>query len=271
MDYTTLEYRVEDGIATITLQRPDKGNAVNSSMSRELPKVWAAFEQDRSARVAIITGAGERAFCVGADLADLPATDGEGAEATLNSIRWSPLQNQVSKPVICAVNGMAVGGGLHFVAESDMVIAADHATFFDTHVKVGLVAGLEPVVLARRMPLEAVMRLALTGGAERFSAQRARELGLVGEVVPASELQAAARALAASVCRHSPTALARSKRAIWQSKELGLSEALQFAWNQIAEHIGHPDSVEGGRAFLERREPRWAEYAVDRTDAGDDA
>lgn len=257
MDYATLQYAVTDGIATITLQRPEKGNAINSRMSEELPAVWGAFEADASARVAIITGAGERAFCVGADLADRPGTDAEGHDASLKSIRWTSLQNDVSKPVICAVNGMAVGGGLHFVAESDMVIAAEHATFFDTHVKVGLVSGLEPVVLARRMPLEAVMRLALTGGAERLSAHRARELGLVGEVVPADQLSSAAYALALSVRDHSPAALARTKRAIWQSKELGLHDALQFAWREIAEHIGHPDVEEGARAFLERRSPRW--------------
>lgn len=257
MDYTTLDYVVEDGIATITIQRPEKGNAVNSRMSEELPHVWASFESDSSARVAIITGAGERAFCVGADLADRPKTDAEGGNASLQSIRWTSLQNDVSKPVICAVNGMAVGGGLHFVAESDMVIAADHATFFDTHVKVGLVSGLEPVVLARRMPLEAVMRLALTGGAERLSAQRACELGLVGEVVPGDQLLAAAVKLAQSVRDHSPAALARTKRAIWQSKELGLHDALHFAWHEILLHMGHPDMEEGARAFLERRTPQW--------------
>jgi len=116
------------------------------------------------------------------------------------------------------------------------------------------------VVLARRMPLEAVMRLALTGGAERLDAWRARELGLVGEVVPGTELAAAARALAAKVRDHSPAALARTKRAIWQSKELGLQAALEFAWREIAAHIAHPDFTEGGRAFLERRPPHWAPY-----------
>lgn len=261
MNFETLNYAVDGGIATITLNRPDAHNAVNRRMSQELPEVWALFENDPEARVAIVTGAGERAFCSGADLADPPTTDAEGSAATLASIRWTSLQNDVWKPVICAVNGMAVGGGLHFVAESDMVIAAEHATFFDTHVKVGLVAGLEPVVLARRMPLDAVMRMALTGGKERLDAHRAHQLGLVGEVVPGGELMAAARALAERILGHSPAALARTKRAIWASKELGLHDAMQYAWDQITAHIAHPDYREGGQAFLQRRPPQWAPYA----------
>jgi enoyl-CoA hydratase/carnithine racemase len=194
---------------------------------------------------------------VGADLADLPQTDGEQGAGTLQSIRWSPLQNQVWKPVICAVNGMAVGGGLHFVADSDIVIAAEHATFFDTHVKVGLVAGLEPVSLARRMPLEAVLRMTLVGGAERIHAHRARELGLVSEVVPAEQLATRAREVADMIKRHSPTALMRSKQAIWGAAERELTAGLEHAWSLIMAHDGHPDMAEGAQAFIERRAPRW--------------
>ncbi|MBT4519251.1 MAG: enoyl-CoA hydratase/isomerase family protein, partial [Halieaceae bacterium] len=177
MTYDTISYVVEDRVAHITLDRPDMKNAVNSTMSRELPAVWQQFESDDAAVVAIVTGAGGKFFCTGADLTDLPHTDGEGREGSLESIAWTSLQNEVWKPVICAVNGMAIGGGLHFVADSDIVIASQTATFFDTHVKLGLVAGLEPVSLARKMPMEAVLRMMLVGGKERMSAARAYELG----------------------------------------------------------------------------------------------
>jgi enoyl-CoA hydratase/carnithine racemase len=170
------------------------------------------------------------------------------------------LQNRCWKPVVTAVNGMACGGGLHFVADSDLVLAAEHATFFDTHVKVGLVAALEPVGLARRMPLEAVLRMAFLGGSERLDARRALELGLVGEVLAAAELLPRARELARKIAEHSPTALARSKQAIWESLDAGLHAGLERAWQMIREHTAHPDLQEGSNAFVEKRRPRWAPY-----------
>ena len=263
MDFTTLNYEVCDGVAVITLQREAQRNAVNSVMSRELPAVWRRFETDAEARVAIVIGSGAKAFCTGADLADLPETDGEGLYGTLASIRWTALQNRVWKPVIVAVNGMAVGGGLHFVADADIVLAAKNATFFDTHVAVGLVAGLEPVSLCRRMPLGAVLRMALVGGDERIDAAQALRLGLVDEVVPADRLLDQARVLAGKIARHSPAALARTKQAIWQAQELGLHAGLENAWRLIMEHNTHPDSREGGQAFLERRAPRWQRDGTD--------
>ncbi len=260
MAFETLSYALEDGVATITLQRPEARNAVNSVMNRELPLLWQQFARDDNAIVAIITGEGKKAFCTGADLADLPETDGEGRSGTLQAFRWTSLQNHVWKPVICAVNGMTVGGGLHFVADSDIVIAADNATFFDTHVKVGLVAGLEPVSLARKMPMEAVLRMVLVGGNERMPAQRACELGMVGEVVAADQLMQRAREVADMIRTNSPAAMARSKKAIWHGADKGLHDALQNAWELIMAQNSHPDCEEGSRAFLERRPPNWQPY-----------
>jgi enoyl-CoA hydratase/carnithine racemase len=177
--------------------------------------------------------------------------------------RLTAIHNRCWKPVITAVNGMACGGGLHFVADSDLVLAAEHATFFDTHVKVGLVAGLEPVGLARRIPLEAVLRMAFLGGSERMDAAEARRLGLVGEVLPASELLPRARELAAKIARHSPTALARTKQCIWESLDTGLDQALDDTWKAINEHSKCPDLSEGAKAFVEKRPPRWVPYTGD--------
>jgi E-phenylitaconyl-CoA hydratase len=155
---------------------------------------------------------------------------------------------------------MVVGGGLHFVTDADLIVAAEHATFLDTHVKVGLIAGLEPVGLARRMPLEQVLRMALLGGSERMTAAQARAAGLVGEVVPPDRLMPRARELAEKISQHSPTAMARTKQCIWESLDLGLDEALGRTWEVIGNHSGHPDSEEGPRAFVEKRKPRWSPY-----------
>jgi len=231
-------------------------------MNRELPLVWRRFEADDAATVAIVTGKGGKAFCVGADLADLPKSDDDPHAGTLDSIRWSSLQNEVWKPVIAAVNGLTCGGGLHFVADADIVVASETATFFDSHVAVGYVAALEPISLCRRMPIGAVLRMALMGGSERLSAQDALRLGLVDEVAPPAELLDRAFALADKIRRHSPSALARTKKAIWLAQDLGLNQALREGWKAIMEQNTHPDAAEGGRAFLERRRPAWQPYSA---------
>ncbi len=267
MEFETLLYETGDGVATLTLNRPERHNAFNRSMARELRQAWDAIKKDPEVVCAIVTGAGQRSFCTGMDVADV--ADGSARDTVdddRDSAPWfhlTAVQNRCWKPVITAVNGMVCGGGLHFVADSDLILCAEHATFFDTHVKVGLVAGLEPVGLARRIPLEAVLRLALLGGSERMDAQRAYQLGLVGEVLPADRLLPRARELAAKIREHSPTALALSKRAIWESLDLGLHEALGRTWEIIQEHGRHPDLEEGAAAFVEKRRPRWAPFTGD--------
>jgi len=260
--YQTLLFDVdENGVATLVLNRPDRHNALNAVMAGELQDAWTRVREDPQIVCAIVTGAGEKAFCTGMDVADVAS--GEAQRSGSEAVAWdrlTPIQNRCWKPVIAAVNGMAASGGLHFVVDADLVLCAEEATFFDTHVKVGLVAGLEPVGLARKIPLEAVMRLALLGGAERMSAAEAHRLGLVGEVVPAGRLLDRARELARAISQHSPTALAMTKKAIWQSLDLGLDEALERTWQVIRDHNEHPDLEEGARAFMEKRGPRWAPY-----------
>jgi E-phenylitaconyl-CoA hydratase len=254
--FETIAYSLKDGVATIQLDRPARHNAINRQMHAELPRAWERFDRDPDAIVAIVTGTGDAAFCAGADMADLPPLDREAAPSH-DAVRWTGLQNRVWKPVICAVNGLTVGGGLHFVADADIVLASEAATFCDTHVSVGLVAGLEPVSLARRMPMEAVLRLALVGRGERMSAARALATGMIGEVVEPARLMARAREIAAMVAANCPSAMAATKRAIWQAKEVPLGAALENAWRLILDHNDGPDFREGIAAFLERRPPVW--------------
>jgi enoyl-CoA hydratase/carnithine racemase len=259
-----------DGVALITLAREKHLNALNSDMNRELPLVWGRFETDPAARVAVITGQGAKAFCVGADLTDLPKSDDDPNAGTLKSIRWSSQQNEVWKPVIAAVNGLTVGGGLHFVADADIVLASETATFFDTHVAVGFASALEPVALCRRMPIGAVLRMALVGGSEKLSASEAYRLGLVDEIVAPDKLVDRAITLAKSIAQHSPSALARTKKAIWQGQNMGLDQALEHGWRLIVEQNKDPDAIEGGRAFRERRQPQWQPYRGTQSEKDDE-
>jgi enoyl-CoA hydratase/carnithine racemase len=264
MGFTTLGYEKADGVATITLNRPERHNAFNMAMARELHQAWTQVKRDPEVVCAIVTGAGEKAFCTGFDVTEVASGDAAGIEddAYQDSplLKLTAIHNRCWKPVITAVNGMVNGGGLHFIADSDLVLAAEHATFFDTHVKVGLLSALEPVGLARRIPLEAVLRMSLLGGAERMSAAEAKQIGLVGEVVPLADLLPRARDLAAKIAQHSPAALARTKRAIWESLDRGLQDGLHHAWALIGEHNKGSDPREGALAFVEKRKPRWAPY-----------
>ena len=151
-------YEKRDGIAVITLNRPDRGNSLAPPMMAIFKAIWEDVRDDDGIRVAIVTAAGERHFCTGMDVAE---ADGEDAgevfvdRPVAESVHWSPHQNRVWKPVICAVNGLCVGGGLHFVVDADIVIASQNAAFMDTHVNVGMVGALENIGLAKRLPLGA--------------------------------------------------------------------------------------------------------------------
>ena len=261
MHLETLLYDKSEGIATVTLNRPDRLNAINYRMNQELADVWGDIKQDQEIVVAVVTAAGDRSFCTGFDMA--ASADGEGHPAqsktgTHFELLFTALQNSCWKPVITAVNGMVTGGGLHFIADSDLVIAAEHATFFDTHVRVGRPSVTEPIALARRMPLETIMRMVMLGGAERISAQRAYEVGMVGDVVPKERLMERARDTARAIMESSPATLMASKKAIWEGLNYGLHDAVEHGWEILNAHGGHPDAQEGGRAFAEKRKPRWA-------------
>jgi E-phenylitaconyl-CoA hydratase len=259
-----VHYETKERIATITLDNPSALNAFDYGMCLELRRIWTDVEANPGVSCAILTGAGDRAFCTGWDVTSLAT--GESQKLVPGDRRSAPyghitaLQNRCWKPVITAVNGVCNAGGLHFIADTELVIASETAAFMDTHVAVGLPSALEPAGLARRIPLERVFRLALLGKRGRMTAREAFELGLVGEVVPAPDLMTKARESAAVIAQYSPTALARTKRAIWESLDGGLNAGLDAAHLQVERHLGHPDPVEGSKAFLEKRPPKWAPY-----------
>ena len=253
-----LRYELRDGIAWITLDRPERGNALTPGMQPILRAIWGEVRDDPAIRVAIVTGAGERHFCTGFDVGSVDAEGTVFSNRPLSeAVFWSPQQNRVWKPVLCAVNGLCVGGGLHFVVDADIVIASEGAAFMDAHVNVGMVGALENVGLAKRLPLGAALRMTLLGRHYRMPARRAHELGLVDELVAPGELLATAESMARLLLENSPQAMALSKQAVWGAAERGYRDALEHAWALLRLHWSHPDFAEGTRAFAEKRPPRW--------------
>ena len=260
--YEELVVEKRGHVGWLVLNRPDTKNALSNRMMDELPKAWAELDGDDDVRVIVNSAAGD-GFCTGVDLKEL-AADPKGMtrhseRVRTNTIQLTAFHNRVWKPVICAVNGVCAGGGLHFVADADIVIAASSATFLDPHVSVGQVATFETIGLRVRMPFEAVARMALVGRHERITAARAYELGKVSQVVdPPAALEEEAQKLAELVARNSPSAMMITKKALWDSLEEGLTPSLARSAQALADFWRHPDNREGPAAFAEKREPAWA-------------
>jgi enoyl-CoA hydratase/carnithine racemase len=247
----------------LVFDRPDVGNAMNATMLTELERAWQELDADPSVRVIVNTGEG-RAFQTGLDVAQLSrdrdALREQSRRTRVATLKLTAWHNEVWKPVIAAVNGTCAGGGLHFVADADIVIAAADATFLDPHVSVGQVTAYEAIGLLRKMPVEPVMRMAVMGRHERMSAQRAYELGMISQVVdPPGQLRDVAQALAETIARNSPAAMAATKRALWGALEYGLTDACRHGARELVSMWGHPDQQEGPLAFAEKREPVWQE------------
>jgi enoyl-CoA hydratase/carnithine racemase len=254
-------YERREGIAFITLQRPQRGNSLTPAMHAIARKIWSDVRDNPAVRVAIFSAAGERHFSTGFDVSE--AAGEEADEVFIDrplgeSVFWSPKQNDVQKPVICVVTGLCVGGGHHFVVDADIVLASKNAAFTDTHVNVGMVGAIENIGLAKRLPIGTALRMTLVGKSYRLSAERAHQLGLVDELLDTPEqARAAAEAMAREILKNSPRAMALSKQAVWSSVERGYADALEYGWERLREMWTHPDFVEGPRAFAEKREPRW--------------
>ena len=263
--YETILYEVDDHIATITFNRPDKLNAVTPLMGHELRDAFQQAEGD-DAVWTINHTAPRRAFCAGADVERLRTDASLPYEGKYLSTfaEWdapqeaTPPFRSMAKPVLVAVNGLCCGAGLDLVTTGDIVIASENATFFDPHVSIGLVSGREMVRLARVLPLNVAMRVALTGRHERLSAQRAYDLGLVTELVPPERLAERAREIATLINRNAPLAVRGTRLAIRKGLGVPLYEAELLA-EAFRERVTHTDDAqEGPRAFLEKREPIWS-------------
>jgi enoyl-CoA hydratase/carnithine racemase len=259
--YETLVVERDGHIGWLIFDRPDRGNAMDAVMLAELERAWQELDADPEVRVIVNTGNGS-AFQTGLDVGELasdPEALREQSRRTKRAeLRFTAWHNEVRKPVIAAVNGTCAGGGLHFVADADIVVVAEDATFLDPHVSIGQVTAYEAIALVRKSPAEAVFRMALVGRHERLSARRAYDLGICSEVLPAADLRDAAADLAAKIARNSPAAMAATKRALWGALEAGLTDACRAGSQELVAMWGHPDQTEGPAAWADKREAQWS-------------
>lgn len=274
-DLETLLYEERDAVAIVTLNRPDVLNAFNRAMQRELRQVWRSLRTNDDVRVVILTGAGDRAFCTGIDreesieeyLADPTGEEraNEGGSGRVSTpfmfndpgSNINPKANDLWKPVIAAVNGMACAGALYLLGEADIIIAAEHATFFDPHVSYGMVAGFETVHLLQKLPFGEMLRVALVGGHERMSAARAHQVGLVSEVVPADRLLEQSMWLAQAIAMSPPLVVQGTLRSAWLAHELSRREALAQISVLVSLGTSYDSIQEGQESFhTKRSKPR---------------
>jgi enoyl-CoA hydratase/carnithine racemase len=256
MGYQDIQVETKGRIVCVTLDRPERANAISVHTSAELLEVFTRYRDDPEQWVMIITGAGERAFCSGMYVT-------EAAEKTQQKGRtegytifkpWTDMMQSIRKPFICAVNGSCVGGGWHLVADSDIVIAAEHAFFLDTHVNIGLINGVESAGLAWKMPLGVVMRMVIEGKHFRVTAQQAYQWGLVSDVLPPAKLMAKAWEIATHIAEETaPLAVQGSKKAIIGALDLGPTRGIPYTWTVLPDIQDTEDTKEGYRAFVEKR------------------
>jgi E-phenylitaconyl-CoA hydratase len=247
-------------IICVTLNRPERANAISVETSNELLQVFTEYRDNPELWAMILTGAGQKAFCSGmyvTEAAEKTAQKGKTEGYTIFK-PWTDMMQSIRKPFICAVNGSCVGGGWHLVADSDIVIASDNAFFLDTHVNIGLINGVESAGLAFKMPLGIVLRMVIEGRHYRVGAQQAYQWGLVSEVLPQAKLMDKAWEIAAHIAEEAaPLAVQGSKKAILGALDRGPTEGIPYTWTVLTDIQDTEDTKEGFRSFVEKRKPKF--------------
>ncbi|MFE3663526.1 enoyl-CoA hydratase/isomerase family protein [Streptomyces sp. NPDC059164] len=229
-----IEREAAPGVVLVALDRPAKLNAIDLETAGELTSLWQELRYDESVRAAVLTGTGTRAFCTGIDRgAEVPQPPSPYAVDD-PLLRVGPKANDLWKPVIAAVEGMACGGAFYLLGEAEFVVASREATFFDPHTAYGMVPAYEAVAMAQRMPYGEVARMSLMGTAERVSAERAHAVGLVSEVTEPGGAAAAALRSAAVIAAYPTDAVQGTVRAVWSAKEAARTQAMAQAPALIA-------------------------------------
>lgn len=253
MQFRTILYDKSEGIATITLNRPQKLNAMDMRMYDELDKAFEIADCDREVRVVILTGAGNRAFCAGDDISIFQGVERSGARVFLKRVMPVMMKlEKMEKPVIAAVNGYALGGGFEFALACDITIASENATFGLPEGRIGLMPAFAVLRLPQIIGIKRTKELALT--ADAISAKKAMEMGIVNQVVPLDKLQEAARELAKKIMTVAPLSASLTKAAI--NRHSG-GEEIEYTTEAVSFLLKSADHKEGYKAFLEKRAPQF--------------
>ncbi|MBI2957725.1 MAG: enoyl-CoA hydratase/isomerase family protein [Chloroflexi bacterium] len=252
-----IKYEKKNKIAYVTINRPEVMNSLHPPAVDEFWQAWCDFRDDPDMWVAIVTGAGEKSFCVGADL-KYRAVNFKGGTIPTPPGGFGGITNRYEcfKPIIAAVNGYALGGGFEIALASDIIIAAEHAKFGFPEPTVGLMArGGGVQRLSRQVPLKVAMGIILT--ARQVSAQEACRIGLVNEVVPLKDLIPCAERWAADILRCAPLSVKASKETAMKGLDYPLEAAINNRYQYLEEMLNSEDALEGGKAFAEKRKPQW--------------
>ncbi len=244
-----IRYETRGRVAVVTIDRPAARNAINAGVREGLREAWRRFAEDDAARVAILTGSGDRAFCAGADLKEMSSE-----RLGVLPRHFMPTVSPTEKPLIAAVNGAAYAGGWALVQMCDLVVAAESARFAITEARVG--RGMPwAVPLTHMIPQKVFLEILMTG--EPISAQRAYEIGFVNHVVPAEQVMPKAMALAETIADNAPLTVAAAKEMVYMATDTGRRAGLEAAHHLFHRVYASEDAQEGPRAFAEKRKPRW--------------
>ena len=252
-----LLYEVSDGVATLTLNRPDQRNALNAELLTQLVEGVKAARDDDEVRAVVLTGAGDKVFCAGADLggfaADVALVEKHFASDLF--LEFFRLMPRLGKPSLCAANGHVLAGGMGLALSCDLLIAKEGARFGTPEINVGAFPYMIMAIIYRNVPRKKVNEMMLLG--EQISAEDAVTFGLANKVVPADEFEAAVDEWAAKLASKSPVLMRLGHDAMYRQQDMALDDALEFLRSQLSLTFSTEDIQEGVKAFFEKREPDW--------------
>ncbi|MEX0972808.1 MAG: enoyl-CoA hydratase-related protein [Solirubrobacterales bacterium] len=257
MDYEVVTYEVAAGVATVTLNNPEKRNMLSGQMLAELVDAMKTARDDEQARAVVLTGAGDKVFCAGADLGGFAADAPLVAKhfATDLFLEFFRLMPRLGKPSLCAANGHVLAGGMGLALSCDLLIAKEGATFGTPEINVGAFPYMIMAIIYRNVPRKKVNEMMLLG--ERLSAEQAVEYGLANKVVAAGEFDAAVNEWAGVLASKSPVLMRLGHDAMYRQQDMAVDDALEYLRSQLSLTFSTEDIVEGVTAFFEKREPEW--------------